>query len=216
MHNSLRRFILRFIAIGLVLGAGASQAQDNIVKAGVSYYQTHSKTDGISGIGVPPGADAEVDSATTVIFVYERLFTPSLGVEFVLGVPPKIKAKATGTIAFLGDDILSARNVAPTLFVNYHFFGANDALRPYLGAGVNYTRFTNVKSNLAPDVKMGSSTGLALQAGVNYAINKDWGLFTSIAKINVKSKIVAVGSTVLTTTVDFRPIVYTAGVFVQF
>ena len=157
---------------------------------------------------MPPGADAEVGDATTVIFVYERLFTPNVGLEFVLGVPPRLKAKATGSVAFLGDDVLSAKNVAPTLLLNYHFFTPSDALRPYLGAGINYTHFTNVKSSLAPDVKMGSSTGLALQAGLNYAINKDWGLFASIAKINVKSKVVAVGTTVLTTTVDFRPLVY--------
>ena len=52
---------------------------------------------------------------------------------------------------------------------------------------------------------MSNSTGLALQAGVNYALSKDFGLFASIAKINVKSKVVATGATVLTTTVDFRP-----------
>jgi hypothetical protein len=34
--------------------------------------------------------------------------------------------------------------------------------------------------------------------------------------INVKSKVVAVGATVLTTTVDFRPLVYSAGVSFQF
>ena len=165
---------------------------------------------------MPAGADAEVGDATTVIFVYERLFTPNVGLEFVLGIPPTIKAKATGSVAFLGDDVLSAKNVAPTLLLNYHFFSPGDTWRPYIGAGINYTRFTNVKSSLAPDVKMGSSTGLALQAGLNYAITKDIGLFASIAKIKVKSKVVATGSTVLTTTVDFRPLVYSAGVSYQF
>jgi outer membrane protein len=204
------------LAAALALTAFGAAAQDNVLKLGITRYDTHSRTDGISGIGVPPGADAEVGDATTVIFVYERLLTPNVGLEFVLGVPPRLKAKATGSVAFLGDDVLSAKNVAPTLLLNYHFFTPSDALRPYLGAGINYTRFTNVKSSLAPDVKMGSSTGLALQAGLNYAISKDWGLFASIAKINVKSKVVAVGPTVLTTTVDFRPLVYSAGVSYQF
>ncbi|HEY4957627.1 MAG TPA: OmpW family outer membrane protein [Caldimonas sp.] len=204
------------LAAALAFTAVAAEAQENVVKVGITRYDTHSRTDGISGIGVPAGADAEVGDATTVIFVYERLFTPNVGLEFVLGVPPRLKAKATGSVAFLGDDVLSAKNVAPTLLLNYHFFTPSDALRPYLGAGINYTRFTNVKSSLAPDVKMGSSTGLALQAGLNYAINKDWGLFASIAKINVKSKVVAVGPTVLTTTVDFRPLVYSAGLSYQF
>ena len=189
---------------------------DNVAKLGVTYYQTHSKTNGITGIGVPPGADAEVGNATTVIFVYERLFTPNVGLEFVLGIPPRLSAKATGSVAFLGDNVLSAKNVAPTVLLNYHFFGPDTALRPYLGAGINYTKFTDVQSSLAPDVQMSSSTGLALQAGLNYAITKDVGLFASVAKINVKSKVVATGSTVLQTTVDFRPIVFSAGVSYQF
>ena len=204
------------LAAALACTTLAASAQDNVAKVGVTYYQTHSRTNGISGIGVPPGADAEVGNATTVIFMYERLVMPNLGVEFVIGIPPTIKAKATGSVAFLGDDVLSAKNVAPTLFLNYHLFAPTDALRPYLGVGINYTRFTSVKSTLAPDVKMGSSTGLALQAGLDYAINKNWGLFASVAKLNVKSKVVAVGPIVLTTEVDFRPIVYSAGVSYQF
>jgi outer membrane protein len=203
------------LAIALACIAGAAAAQDNVVKLGITYYQTHSRTDGISGIGVPAGADAEVGNATTVIFVYERMFTPSVGVELVVGIPPTIKAQASGSVAFLGE-VLSVKNVSPTLLLNYHFFKPDDTFRPYVGAGINYTRFTDIKSSIAPDVSMGSSTGLALQAGIQYKIDNDWGLFASIGAIQVKSKIVAVGATVLTTTVDFRPITYSAGVSRQF
>jgi outer membrane protein len=212
------RHSVAFAALALACGVAAADG-DNVVKVGISRYQTHSRTDGISGIGVPPGADASVSGATTVIFVYERLLTPispNLGVEFVLGVPPRLHARATGSVAFLGDDVLSAKNVAPTLLLNYHFFGPETRLRPYVGVGVNYTRFTSIRSSLAPDVEMGSSTGLAVQAGANYAITKDFGLFASVAKVNVKSKVVAAGATVLTTTVDFRPIVYSAGISYNF
>jgi Outer membrane protein W len=99
-----------------------------------------------------------------VIFVYERLFTPNVGLELVIGLPPKLKATGAGSAAFLGE-VLSVRTVSPTLLLNYHFLSPSDALRPYVGAGVNYTRFTSISSTLAPDVKMGDSTGLALQAG---------------------------------------------------
>jgi outer membrane protein len=212
------RHSVAFAALALACGVAAADGE-NVLKVGISRYQTHSRTDGISGIGVPPGADASVSGATTVIFVYERLLTPispNLGVEFVLGVPPRLHARATGSVAFLGDDVLSAKNVAPTLLLNYHFFGPETRLRPYIGVGVNYTRFTSIRSSLAPDVEMGSSTGLAVQAGANYAITKDFGLFASVAKVNVKSKVVAAGATVLTTTVDFRPIVYSAGISYNF
>jgi outer membrane protein len=210
--------ILRAAAVALVLTALASvaAAQENVVKLGATYYTTHSKTNGISGIGVPAGADAETGNATTAILVYERRVLPNIGIEFVIGAPPRIKAKATGSVAFLGDDVLSARFLAPTLLLNYHFFAPTETLRPYVGAGVNYTRFTGIHSSLAPDVKMGSSTGLVLQAGLDYAITRNVGLFASVARLNVKSKVVATGATVLTTTVDFRPIVYSAGVSYQF
>ena len=165
---------------------------------------------------MPPGADATTTDATTVIFVYERLINPNVGIELVLGIPPKIKANAAGTVAFLGDDVLSAKNVAPTLLVNYHFGTPGDTWRPYVGAGVNYTKFVSIKSSLAPDVKMGDSTGLALQAGVDYALSKEWSLFASVARVDVKSKVVASGATVLTTTIDFKPIVYSVGASYRF
>ena len=63
---------------------------------------------------------------------------------------------------------------------------------------------------------MSSSTGYAVEAGLSYAITKDFGLFASVAKLRVKSKVVATGTTVLQTDVDFRPIVYSAGVSYQF
>ena len=213
--------ISRIAAIASLTLTGActiahAQSQDNVVKLGVTYYQTHSKTNGISGIGVPPGADADTDSATTAILSYERRVLPNVGVELVLGLPPRIHAKATGSVAFLGDDVLSAKFIAPTLLFNYHFFAPGDTWRPYLGAGLNYTHFTSIRSSLASDVKLGDSYGLALQAGLDYAISKDWGLFVSVDKIDVKSKLVAAGANVLTTTIDFRPWTYTVGGYYQF
>src|SRR5512138_2510792 len=86
-----------------MLACGAASAQSNVVQIGVTDYTTHSRTNGITGVGVPPGADAEVGNAVTVLFTYERYFTPNVGVELVLGIPPRIKAKATGSVAFLGD-----------------------------------------------------------------------------------------------------------------
>lgn len=204
------------VTLALVTVSAVAAAQQNAAKIGAIYYQTHARTDGISGIGVPPGADAEVGNATTLLLTYERAITPHIGVELVLGIPPKIKAKASGSVAFLGDDVLTAKIVAPTLLVNYHFGSEGDRFRPYLGAGVNYTKFTNIQSRLASDVDMSDSTGLALQVGFDYAISKEWGLFASIAKVDVKSRVVASGATVLTTNIDFRPITYSFGAAYRF
>jgi outer membrane protein len=63
---------------------------------------------------------------------------------------------------------------------------------------------------------MSDSWGLAVQAGINYAVNKQWGLFASVARVDVKSDLVAVASTVLTTTIDFKPVTYTFGAYYRF
>ncbi len=204
------------VGAALALASGATWAQDNAVKTGVVYYTTHSKTDGIQGVGVPPGAEAETGNAVTLLFTYERMLTPNFGAEIVIGVPPKISAKATGSVAFLGDDVLSARNVSPTLLLNYHFGALGDTWRPYVGVGINYTRFVSIESTLANSVEMSDSWGPAAQIGIDYALSRDWSLFASVAALKVKSDLVAVGATVLTTTIDFRPITYSFGVAYKF
>lgn len=217
-------------AMGL---AGAAVAQDNVLKAGVTRYDTHSKTSGLSTSPAIPtlaGSDAVTTDATTVIVVYERTLTPNVGAELVLGWPPRIDAEATGPLAALtaqlgaSNAVLSAKNVAPTVLVNYYFGGAADTWRPYVGGGINYTRFTGIRSSLPTSrLKMSDSWGPAVQAGVNYAVSRDWGLFGSIARVWVKSDVeadvnlpgVPVPVTVQTT-VDFRPWTYSAGVFYRF
>jgi outer membrane protein len=210
----MKNKFIPLLAVGLI--CGASQAEDNVVKFGVTQYTTHSKSNGVTGPGIPAGADAETGDATTVFFEYERLINPNLGVELALGLPPKIKAKATGTVAFLGDDILSAKNVTPTLFVNYHFGAPGDTWRPYVGVGINYTKFVSIKSRLAPDVQMSDSVGWAAKVGVDYTLSKEWGLFGSVAALQTKSDIVAAGATVLKTSIDFRPITYSFGAIYRF
>lgn len=204
------------VGAALALAGGALRAQDNVVKAGVVYYTTHSSTTGIQGVGVPPGADAETGNAVTLLLTYERMVTPNIGVELAFGVPPKITAKATGSVAFLGDDVLSARSVSPTLLFNYHFGEPGDTWRPYVGVGINYTRFVSIESTLSNNVEMGDSWGPAGQVGIDYALSKDWSLFASVAALKVKSNLVATGATVLTTTIDFRPVTYSLGVAYKF
>ena len=211
--------ISSLVVAAVLAGAALSaQAQDNVFKFGVTRYDTHAKTNGINGIGVPAGADATVSDENTIILVYERLLGPNFGAELVMGIPPTLKAKATGSAAFLNaaGTVLEAENWAPTLLFNYHFFEQGATWRPYVGVGINYTKFKNAKSSIADDVDVGSSWGPAVQVGIDYAITKEISAFASLAAVKVKSKVVASGATVLTTTVDYRPTVYSVGVSYRF
>ena len=216
MQNPIGSLSLLIAASALASGAMAqSDVSRNTVKLGAIFYQPHAKTSGITGLGVPPGADATVGNATTLLATYERALAPNMGIELVLGVPPTIKAKGAGTVAFLGE-VLSAKNVAPTVLINYHFGDAGSALRPYVGIGINYTRFTDAKTPYGWQVSLSDSWGLAGQIGLDYAMSKQWGLFASLGAAQVKSDLVAVGASVLRSTIDFRPVTFAAGVAYKF
>lgn len=211
----MNRTIRALALLAVAAACGAAQAQLNTVKAGITRYDTSSRTTGISGIGIPAGADARTGDATTLLLTYERELMPHLGIELVLGVPPKITAQAAGSVAFLGE-VMSARNVAPTLLLNWHFGEAGDRWRPYLGAGINYTRFSEIRTPYGWDVHLSDSTGAAVQAGIDIAIDRNWGAWASVAALKVRSDLTAIGAVVLRTTIDFRPVVYSAGVSYRF
>ena len=135
-------------------------------------------------------------------------FTKNIATELILTWPQKMTLNAGNTA------IGSFKALPPTLLLQYHFDGL--PVKPYVGAGINYTRFVSIKSKLAPSVQMSDSVGLALQAGADYWFNKQWGMFASIASVKTKSDLVAAGSTVIQTTIDFRPLVYSAGLNYRF
>ena len=156
--------------------------------------------------------------------MYERTLTPNLGLELVVGIPPRIKSRATGSVAFLGDNVLSAKNVAPTLLMNYYFGDASSTIRPYVGLGLNYTHLSPrsvsaIGSNIGSvvDLHVGSSWGLAAQAGVSYRINDRWSAQASVATFRVKSRLtVRAGGLERSVTMRMNPVAAAAALSYSF
>lgn len=211
----LRQFTWAALAASAVLAAAPASAQQSVLSVGISRIDIHSKTTGLRGIGVPPGADLEVQDATTLFLSYEYRVTPNWGVELAAGIPPKHDTNATGSIAFLGK-VSSVKQMAPTLFVNYRFGEDSAQWRPFIGLGVNYTRFYDAKSEYGQNIELSDSVGPAAQVGLSYAITPVISLCGAIATAKVKSDLVATGTTVQQTTIDFRPVVYTLAVSYKF
>jgi outer membrane protein len=202
-------------AVPLAFLAQAAAAQASTVKLGYAAIDLSSRTTGLSGIGVPPGADIQFGDATTLTFGYEHKFSPQLSIEIAAGIPPKHDTVATGPIAFLGT-VFSVKQFAPTIFLNYSFGQDGAVLRPFVGIGANYTKFIDAKSNLGQNIELSDSVGLAVQAGLQYAISKQWGVYAVFAMADVKSDLVATANTVQRTNIDFRPKVFSAGLSYKF
>lgn len=213
--------IRRATALALLAFSGAAWAQAQpaglglTLKAGAIHYAPDVRTTGLRGVGLPPGADATVDSVNAPLFTLSYRFAPSLSAELVFGVPRRIQARAVGNVAFLGE-VANARLVAPALLVNYHFGGEGAALRPYLGLGINYTRFDSARSPLGLDVKLGDSLGWAAHAGVDWRMAAEWGVWASVGLAKVESRLVATSGAVIETTIDFRPRTLAGGLYYRF
>ena len=122
-------------------------------------------------------------------------FNKNFAVELILTVPQKQRLSAAG----LGQ-IGSFKHLPPTLTAQYHFTDLG-AFKPYVGAGVNYTRISSVHFDpavvaaLNPSVKH-NSFGLALQVGVDIPVAKNMYLNLDVKKVQIRTVVSSFGSKV--------------------
>ncbi|MDR7378571.1 outer membrane protein [Rhodoferax ferrireducens] len=127
-------------------------------------------------------------------------FTPQIAAELVLTVPQKQTLSAGGT------PIGSFKHLPPTLTVQYHFQA--NGFKPYVGAGLNYTRISAV--NLPAGVSVDrNSFGPALQAGVDIPLAKNLYFNLDVKKVYIRTDVAAGGSKLGTFKVD--PVLFGIG-----
>ena len=126
--------------------------------------------------------------------------TPQIAVELVLTYPQKQTIRSNGT------DIGSLKHLPPTLTAQYHFtsFGA---FKPYVGAGLNYTRFSSVRFDpavqtaLQPSLSK-NSVGLVVQVGFDYEFIKNTYFNVDAKKVQIRTDVSSAGTEVGTFEVD--------------
>lgn len=170
------------------------------------------------------GKGVEVNSDTVPELDITYMFHKNWGVELILGFSEHtVKAnKAAGNVVGgLGSrDVIDTKVLPPTLTLQYHFMPDSN-IRPYIGAGINYTYFFDEDvpsksgvSNSGDKVKLDSSWGLAAQAGVDVALNDDWFVNFDVKYIDIDTtahfKNTAVGAAKIDADID--PFVWGIGI----
>jgi outer membrane protein len=146
------------------------------------------------------GLDLSVNEKVIPEFDVSYFFTPNIAAELVLTVPQKHNIRSGDT------HIGSLKHLPPTLTVQYHFI-PEGKFRPYVGAGLNYTRFSSVhfdptvQATLAPSIDK-DSFGAALQAGVDIALGGNLYLNLDIKKVWIQTDVKSAGTKVGTFKVD--------------
>lgn len=147
-------------------------------------------------------------------------FTKNFAVEVIAGVTPH-SIKAKGPLAGLGvGKVGSSTLLPPTITAQYHFY-LTDSIKPYIGAGINYTFFLDEKAKgvfTGFDVK--NTWGFALQGGVDIMLDKNWGINLDVKKLFLEPKYraytPALGGVVATGKAKLNPWLIGAGVTYKF
>lgn len=105
-----------------------------------------------------------------------HMVTNNVGFELIAATTKHSVSGTSGTTGSIGK-LASTWVLPPTLTVQYHF-APQGKIRPYVGAGVNWTLFYSEKASngleaaVGPtNVKLDSSFGWAVQAGVDVPLN---------------------------------------------
>ncbi len=195
-------------AAAALLTALPLQAQDTgnwLVRARAVHLESANKDSTGFGLSINNKWLPEAD--------FSYFFSPNIAAELVLTVPQK----QTLHSSVVGADIGSFKHLPPTLTAQYHFTGLG-AFRPYLGAGVNYTRLSAVEFSpavaaLGLSLKR-DSWGLALQAGVDFPIGGGWMLNADIKKVQIGTTVFSKGADVGSFKVD--PLLFGLGIGKRF
>jgi outer membrane protein len=167
-----------------------------------------------------PGSEAGVNRVAGVEADLSRMFiASSVGLELITATTSHTVADNGAAGGAFGPAGHVTGVLPPTFTLQYHF-RPGAGIRPYLGAGINYTVF--YKESSAVDgtaLKIDNSVGAAAQAGLDWSINKRWFANLDLKYIDTSNTATlsnAAGAAAYTTDVKIDPWVLGLGVGAMF
>lgn len=178
----MKKALLIAGVIALSTASSFSQAQESpwLVRVRAVHISPADKSDPVNGVGASDRITVSTKTIPEVDISY--FFTPNWAAELILTYPQKhdvyLDGKSIGTF----------KHLPPTLTLQYHFT-PQSSFSPYVGAGINYTRISNVDLLNGAATLDNNSFGLALQAGLDYKIDRHWLVNVDIKKVQIRSDV---------------------------
>ncbi|NVD96434.1 MULTISPECIES: OmpW family protein [unclassified Massilia] len=203
----MKKAILAVLAVtaGMMAVNASAQTTPWQVRARAVHIDPADKSDPLGGVGASDRLSVSKKTIPEVDISY--FFTPNIAAELVLTYPQRHDVKLDG------QKIGTFKHLPPSLLVQYHFM-PEAQFSPYLGAGINWTTFSknNILNNQASLEH--DSFGLAVQAGVDFKLNKNWSLNLDVKKIQIRSDVMIGG--VKASKVKVDPVLIGVGVGYRF
>lgn len=176
-ENTMKALLPLLVAAGLGLcAASPAHADDNwIIHVGAHVV------DPASNNGTLAGMKADIGSDIKPTVSLEYMFTPSWSMDLLAAVPFQHDVRLNGVKA------ATTKQLPPTIGVNYHFM-PDAKVSPFIGAGINYTRFFTTKGTgplQGAVVKIDNSWGAAAHAGLDVKLAPNWLFTADVRWINI-------------------------------
>ncbi|WP_018951715.1 MULTISPECIES: OmpW family protein [unclassified Thioalkalivibrio] len=157
-------------------------AGDWLLRGGLTHVAPKSDNGNLPGLG---NASVDVGSNTRPSGNITYMMTDNLGLELLVAIPFKHDISIDG----LGN-VGSTRHLPPTLSLQYHF-NTGTAVRPYVGAGINYTHFfdEDTADVTGQDIDLDDSWGAAVQAGIDFAVDENWFVNAEVRWIDIETDV---------------------------
>lgn len=172
----LQKTLLIAMAAAASAPALAYEAGDIIVRAGA--IQVTPETTNNTNL-----AGLDVDSDTQLGLTISYMLSPKVALELVGATPFK------HDITLNGATIGSVEHLPPTVMVQYFPLAASSDVQPYVGVGLNYTKFWGESNTLGVVLDVEDSLGLAVEAGVDVKIADNIVLNASVWKIDINTNV---------------------------
>lgn len=220
MHT-LRNFSVLIVVLMICSQSlSAHEKGDFIVRIGPALIEPNDSSDDVEGI---PGTEVAVDNNVTLGFTIGYMLTSNIGIE-LLGVTPSPHdlrgRQGIGALNKIGEvDVFP-----PTLCLQYHI-GNSSTIQPYIGAGINYTHFSNEDTSSSLETALGGSTdldvddswGLAAQVGVDVSINDSWLVNAAVWYVDIDADAtLSTGAVNRDVDIDIDPWVFFIGIGKKF
>ena len=170
-----------------------------------------------------PGEKVSVNNAVAPEIDVTWMASDHIGFELIAATTKHSASGRKGTTGSIGK-LASTWVLPPTLTAQYHFL-PDAPVRPYVGAGVNYTLFYSEDASGALEsavgqtkVHMSDSFGWAAQAGVDIDLNDRLFLNIDVKYIDIDTtaRLSTTAAGVQKVHVDLDPLVFGVGVGMRF
>ena len=188
--KNLKKVAMALALAGSAVTPLAVQAQDQEGPWMVRVRALHLNSENKDSTGL----DLSINNRVIPEFDISYFFTPNIATELVLTYPQKQDIRSNG------DHIGSLKHTPPTLLLQYHFTDFGN-FKPYVGAGVNWTRISDVhfspgvKAALHPTLER-SSFGAAGQIGFDYKLAPNVYFNFDVKKVQIRTDVKSSGTKV--------------------